>query len=506
MAFTSRWTASTSPLPGLEAWLLALLHVPVSSTRQLGVWLQVIWLMSLAVTLYLYWLQDRRCGSWVSALLTLPFLFFAGIFNFNGGLSDFRLDLSLYLLLGCATVWFLRTYSDNSRVHWLMAGSFVTLASLSRATAPVYWVVIVGPLMLVRLVLSTWEEKKRLIQGVSWMILPSVVVALPYFLSHFSYLYYYYAQWNQDANAQLSWEASLAHFKFAFQQVGWAMAGAALVFFTAVLWSNRANSPKPLLSRMDWKLLYIGTAPVLFLVLRGAGLNPFVSMPAVFGWLLFLLAPLRGHEPLLSSIWTKGASLLLLGACIWNAAQAPGQVGYPETRMKAIRQGIDWMREDALRKNLSRVDFVAFHNWNYHPSFIRNVLINEYGYRPSRLYLVSPEGILWQPSRVWKHQEGTFEGLVTASVALVWQEEVDGNTDEEKIDWMVRTAGKDIDYVFLPDEKTIDFMEKYIAANFINTKVRAIKRRLLDTGDWETIGTPLDITDFERVQLYTKRR
>ncbi len=493
--------ATTSPLPGLEAILLALLHVHISSMRQLGVWLQVIWLLALAVSLFLYWSQDRKRGTWTSVLLTLPFLFFAGIFNYNGGLSDFRLDLSLYILLACASVWFLRTWSDDTRVNWLITGSFITLASLSRATAPVYWVVIAGPLLLVRLITGSWDHKKRVLQGIGWMTLPSFIVALPYFLTHFSYLYYYYAQWNQDANARLSWGDSLAHVRFAFQHVGWTLAVGALFYFVTVLWNG---SFRP--SKVDWKILYMGCAPVLFLVLRGAGPNPFVSMPAVFGWLLFLLAPLQGSGPLRHSAWTKAASFLLLGACGWNAAHAPGQVGYPETRMSALRQGIDWMRDDASRKKLSQVDFVAFHNWNYHPSFIRNVFINEYGYRASRAFLMSPEGVRWQPSYTWKHQEGTFEGMVTASVELVWQEEVEGSTDEEKVAWMVSAAGTHIDYVFLPDDSTIDFMEKYISANFINTKVRAIKARLLATGDWEKIGTPLAITDFERVQLYTNRR
>ena len=145
---------STAPLPGLEAWLLALLHVRVSSVRLLGVWLQVIWLQALAVSLYFYWLNDRRRGPWASILLTLPFLFFAGLFNFNGGLSDFRMDLSLYILLATASIWYLRTYSSHSRMPWLLAGSYLTLAIFSRATAPVYWVVMVGPLLLVRLIVS----------------------------------------------------------------------------------------------------------------------------------------------------------------------------------------------------------------------------------------------------------------------------------------------------------------------------------------------------------------
>jgi hypothetical protein len=331
------------------------------------------------------------------------------------------------------------------------------------------------------------------------------LVALPYFLSHLSYLYYYYAQWNQDANAKLPLGTSLAHAKFAFNHVGWALAVSGALFFTGLLWDAKRHR-EPVFSAMDWKPIYMGTAPVLLLVLRGAGLNPFVSMPAVFGWLLFLLAPLKRNGPVLRSAWTKSAGAFLLAACLWNAVQAPGQVGYPETHINAIRQAIDLMREDALRKKLPRVDFVAFHNWYFHPYFVRNVLINEYGYRASRWSLLSPEGIPWEPYHAWKHSEASYELLFTASVPLVWQEEVVGATDEEKIDWIYRTALENIDYVFIPDDATIDFMEKYIGGNFINTKTRSIKKRFLDSGDWEKLGSPLAITDFERVQLYTRRR
>ena len=83
---------------------------------------------------------------------------------------------------------------------------------------------------------------------------------------------------------------------------------------------------------------------------------------------------------------------------------------------------------------------------------------------------------------------------------------VEGPTDAQKIEWLLSEARQQIDYVFIPDETTIAFMEKYIAHNFINTKVRAIRKRFLESGEWEKIGAPLAITDFERVELYAKRR
>src|SRR6516165_1193444 len=57
-------TDGTAPLPGLETWLLVMLHVPISSTRQLGVWLQVIWLVVLAISLHCYWTRARGTGPW----------------------------------------------------------------------------------------------------------------------------------------------------------------------------------------------------------------------------------------------------------------------------------------------------------------------------------------------------------------------------------------------------------------------------------------------------------
>ena len=154
------------------------------------------------------------------------------------------------------------------------------------------------------------------------MILPVAAVALPYFLFHFPFLYYYYAEWNLDANAHLSWGASVAHLAFAFQHLGWTMAVAAGLCFAASLWDNRKSFR---VSHLDWKLFYLGSAPVLFLVLRGAGLNPFVSLPAVFGWLLFLLAPVSGN--VLTSAWSRKRWRSTLGCvCVERrSCSSPGR-------------------------------------------------------------------------------------------------------------------------------------------------------------------------------------
>ncbi len=495
--------ASTAPLPGVEALALAVLHVPVDSSRQEGVWLQVFWLLILALSLFFYWTDSRAQAPWGAVLLTLPFLTFYTMFRFNGGLQDFRLDLSLYIFLGLSVVWYLRTYATATRLPWLLTGLFAMFASLSRATAPVYWTIILGPVIVVRFAFAPVEERKRIARGVAWMLLPVIAIAVPYFVTHFAYLYYYYVQWNADAQAHLPLKQSLFHINAALIHLGYAQLIACAFFFLAALWENR-RTLRP--STFDWKLAYIGWAPVLFLVIQGAGLNPFVSMPAVFGWLLFLLAPQRDNAPVFRTGWRKLAGFSLVAAAIWNVAHAPGQVAYPESHMQALRESIDRMRSDAQARNLTRVDYVSIHNWNLQTQFVRNVLLNEYGFKALRWHMLSPEGIPWQPYRMTRHKETSYELPFAPPVLLDWNDEIPGSSDEEKIEWLYQTAVRDIDYVFMPDDKTIDFMEKYISHIFINTKVRAIKKRFLASGEWEVLGGPLAITDFETVELYIKRK
>ena len=486
--------ASTAPLPGIETFLLTVTGVPLPSPRQLGVWLQICWMFALAVSLFFYWTRARACGPWQAVALTLPFLTIAAMFHYNGGLQDFRLDLSLYILLAAAGAWYLQTYQNASRWTWLLAGAFLALASLSRATAPVYALVIFAPVLAFRFF---GQGRRALLSGIAWMLLPFLVIGLPYFLFHFAYLQYYYVQFSKDANANLPLGESIAHFRFAWQNLGLVLCGAGILCALAAIRRFR-----PGFRDMDWKLFYMGSAPVLFLALRGAGLNPFVSMPAVFGWLLFLLAPIKGrtpaHHPLLL--------VVLLGACAWNTSQARARVPVPHVRVEAFRQAIGWMREDSLRRKLPKVDFVTAHNWNFHPQFLRNVLLNEYRYQAGKRWTMSPEGIPWVREGLYKSDslEYSYEMPFTAAVPLVWREQVQGASDAEKVEWLLNQARINLDYIFLPDEPTIEFMEKYISHNYINTKTRAIRKRFLESGEWERVGVPLVVTDVERVEMYAK--
>jgi hypothetical protein len=485
----------TAPLYGIEAFLLAAARAPIASPRQLAVWLQAFWMLALAVSVFLYWANGRRCAPFTAFALTLPFLMPAAVFYYNGGLQDFRLDLSLYVFLASAGAWYLRTYDSPSRWYWLLAGCFLALAGLSRATAPVYSVILFGPLIAIRFFSA---GRRVLFRGIGWMLLPFLAVGLPYFLYHFSYLHYYYVEFSKDANANLPLAQSAAHFLYAGKNLGAVLGiSAALCALASIL------RLRPVWQEIDWKLLYLGLAPVLLLMLRGAGLNPFVSMPVIFGWLVFLLAPVKGRVPQPGPL----PIAILLAACAWNAAEARAAAPNPHVRVEAFREAIDRMREDSLRRKLPKVDFVTAHNWNFHPQFLRSVLLNEYGYLSGELRLLSPEGTPWIREGLYRSDslEYNYEMPFTAAVPLVWQQQVHGATDAEKVEWLLGEARTHLDYIFFPDEPTIDFMEKYISGNYINTKTRAIRKRFLESGEWERMGEPLVVTEVERVEMYRKR-
>jgi hypothetical protein len=330
-------------------------------------------------------------------------------------------------------------------------------------------------------------------------LLPFLVAGLPYFLFHFSYLYYYYIEFSRDANANLPLKESAAHFLFGWRNLGAALGVSAVLSAIAALVRFR-----PGWKQVDWKLLYVGFAPVLLLVFRGAGMNPFVSMPAIFGWLLFLLAPVKGRTPAPSPLLLA----VLLAACAWNAQHARVVGPFPHVRMEPFREAIDRMREDSLRRKLPKVDFVSAHNWNFHPQFVRSVLLNEYGYSAAERVTISPEGIPWVREGLYKSPDFDYNYIMpfTAEVPLIWQNQVKGSTDAEKIEWLLAEARANLDYIFLPDEPTITFMEKYISHIYINTKTRAIRKRFLESGEWERMGEPLVVTNLERVELYRKRK
>ena len=112
-------------------------YFPASSRLRAttAVWLQVSWIFPLLVSLYYYFHILRRFDAAAAFAATLPFVALPVLFAYDGGLSDFRMDLGLYLFFGLAGTWFLATYHTEHWYPWIFLGIAAGLAGLERATA-----------------------------------------------------------------------------------------------------------------------------------------------------------------------------------------------------------------------------------------------------------------------------------------------------------------------------------------------------------------------------------
>jgi hypothetical protein len=395
----------TVALPWVEALVLAPVLEP---SRELCVWLQWIWLLALALSLYWYFTRYRNVPPWRAVCLTLPFAWFESALHWAGGLPDFRMDLSLYIFLALASVWFLMARESGSRGAWLLTGVAGSMACLARATAPVYLAVMLGPLLTAEFV----------------------------------------------------------------------------------------RAPKSMAKRLPWRLAWLAASPALFLILRGAGLNPYVSMPCVFGVLMFAFFPwrdARGEEAV-----SRPVCALAVAACLLTAATAelPHPLrGVSSTHAAAMHSLIDRIVDDARARGLRDVYYGIPEIGDFHSCAFINTLIYDYRGRVESGGVLLPSGA----SLVFPD-----EAVFGASDVFLWNRVVPGKTDALKMDYLVGAALARQRYLLLPDERGLEFLERKRSYDFCNLKVRELKRRLLATGRYALLGEPAEISAQEWIQVYVR--
>jgi hypothetical protein len=492
------WSGGTVFLPWVETAFLAS-FVPL--TRELAVWLQSIWLLCLAWSLFYYFTHWRRVPTAHALILTLPFLAFRGIFYFNGGLSDFRMDLSLYLFVALAAVWYLATYETESYVPWVALGVFSGLACLNRATAPIYLAVMFGPPLACRIVTDR-ANFGRYLRRIAASVLPVLVLALPFLIANGEYLYFYYFVWNADANARLPLKDSIQHFGWAALNIGREMClllGIAGSWHLFAGWQFRRWSLSALFWSIDWKVAWLGIAPAAFLAVRGAGANPFVTMPCVLGMVMFALVPLAGKTSLRGWKAMIVSVLVIIGVTL-NVRAAPalhleGQATTPS--MVALRQGIELLREDARDRGARKINFATIYVGLLHYYAMQHVILFDFRGRLDSGGVRDKDGILFTNDEAHRF---------TPAVPVDWQRLTTGGAEEERIQYLVKVAQNRLDCFFLPDDPTVELVERERPFFFMNTKVRAVKKALLATGTWERYGPLLDVRLGEKMEFYRRTR
>jgi len=477
-------------------WLTcALLSSFMPFQRDVGVWAQTIILLFFLLSLYYYLTSIKDVSPTLALAYTFSFLGLDSLYKHNGGLSDFRMDLHLFLLLGTSGIWYLATYSEKRIYPWILFGLFIGIACLSRATAPVYALVMFLPLILIRIKPNA-SGKEILLKAFSSLAI-AVLVSGWFYIKNYNFLYYYYVVWNADANAHLPLFKSIEHMRLARQSIGMPVVLFALPTYILTgfrFFKSGEFRAKVLtfLESIDWKVLYLGLAPVLFLVFRGAGLNPFVSMPAAFGLTLFLLRPFKSMTSSFG-VFIDSALMLLSVitvsySCIHGIDDHLGSARC-ENSMKAYKDAIHVILTDAKLRDVPSITYSSAYLCTLQNSGIWNSLIFEYGFRPFNKTLIKDKMTI--------KSDNHFQ----PSVLVDWQK-ISGKNDSEKLETLVRLGGEQVDYLFLPDEKTIDFLETHISHNYINQKIRDLKKRLIEAKTWMPIDGPISVSNDETFVIY----
>ena len=486
---------STVFLPWLICAVLGK-HLPL--TRDIGVWSQTLLFLLFMLSLFYYYTAMRGLSMRVALALTFPFMALKVLFEFNGGLSDFRMDLNLFILLSTAAVWYLVTYHETRLYPWILFGFFIAMTCLDRATAPVYVVVMFCPLILLRVIRE--PSRKRILLGALTSASLATLLSLWFYIKNYSYLHYYYMVVSISTSTRHPLSESVAYFGLAFRCIGWPIVIFAVIalFISGLSLQSTGDLRKVVTTSfrtIDWKLCYLGFAPILFLVLNGTGLNPFVPMPADFGLILFMLRPLTTLPTSLDS--RKETALLVCSLGTLSLVAIGGISEHLGTQhgahsMQAYQQIIDTMLSDAKQRNKNHLTFANTYIYDVNDSSLWNCLIFEYGFRPDKFSL-QKHGMYVDANYEFRPGE------------LVEWQRIPGSNDNEKISTLVQLAHDRVDYLILPDDRTTDYVEKQFPYNYINQKVRKIKEQLLDSGNWEQIGVPIMNSDQETVVIYRNK-
>jgi len=517
---------TTNYLPWVETAVLTKLFPRLMTvTRTTGVWLQISWAVPMLLSLFIYFHVIRKLDGLISFACTILFVSLPVMYSANGGFSDFRMDLALYLFFSMTAVWFLATFDTDAWYPWILLGLCAGLTGLVRATSPVYLIVSLGPPLLVRLIVT--KDRVPLLTKAAVAAVIAGAVCGWFFIVNFANLKYYYVDWNIDSHTNMTLAQASQHYEFVRvmhlgKPILW-IAGTigALIFLTQGFrrFEKRLRDPLTVLGDINWTALWIGAAPVCMLILQRAGLNPFVSMPTCFGVLMFLLMFDRRPSPAPRPAWLgMGMTAVVLiflvrSALSGVAVHAAAPVGYLEGDMPSHRKVVDTMLLDAAAQKKTRLTFAGSTLMAFHSVGVQNVLIFEYGYKPYGGLLHRGESEvqfdqLFQPAAAVelrplapdapkpKGTEPTPDELLAIQAV-----------EEERINLLVTRANKELDYIVFPDEATLAVAEGSDARrNYANLITRRVRDRVLASGNWQPLGGPIRMSPNEVEQLYANRR
>lgn len=469
--------------------------------RAIGTWLQSIWVFALLASLWHYFRVCLKSGPILALTLCLPFASLHAIYYFNGGLADFRMDLHLYLLFGCAVTWLYIGLQTGSASAWVICGLFIACGTLSRATAPVYLAFTFALILGAHLLAQGFRNFGSLSRGCLLAGVTAGLLSIWFYILNFQELYFYYVIWNPDANAHLPLAVSRQHITFAFESIGMEMLVAVLVSVSLLGWTAAKGTRLGSLFRIWrssrlWKIAP-AVAPLSFLVLRGAGLNPFVSMPGSFGILFFLLS-LPGdlsRPPRWVKLVSGGLLLIASLASAWQGGRSFRPSLGMDSSILAYHGIIDAIVSDAKKHGCAKADVVGVTlSSNMSSLAVENVMIFDHGFSVLR------ETCAKDGFDLNFHKSKKF-----APAAPVEWAKFGELPPADVIAKLAEEARTEVEYLVLPDDATVAHLAKNLSFNYINNYSGPFRDTLLQRGKWERISDGLRISEEENFHVYANR-
>lgn len=496
------FVTTTVSLPFIIAASIAPIVAP---SRAVGSWIQTGLLFLFLISLHSYLTTMRGLRPSTAMLGCLTFLGAGCLYFDNGGLSDFRMDLGLCLTFGITACLFLSARDQPTWWRFGLLGVAAGACCLSRATAPIYLLAALSPIVLLDLLGCSFKQPllfKVKILGYLFSCLIVLTVAGWFYFLNFDYLYFYYAVWNTDANAGIPWRETMKHPKMVLRCLGdslpalflaWGL-GLAVVSKTTTP-PNFSVQPAGKHRTWDWEILWIGIAPIAILMARRAGINPFVGMPAVIGLILFFLIPVlrrleqHGSKNLHRYMWICLCLCLLV-------ASARGSRRHQQRSnfdlMSAHHRLIDQILADNLPSGRTQICFGVVQLTELNTHSLYSTLLFDRPNADRHLNHVEIEGT-----------EMTRAPIFGVPAVADWQR-VFGTTDEEKITYLMQQAELKIDYLVIPDAASAKSLADTYKHNIINRLLVPVREKVL-AGAWQKIPGPVQVNSGQVVEIYRNR-
>ena len=492
--------AAMGPNTVFLPYFLGILLSPfVEPSRLIGVAIQSLELFVFLISCFQYLQVIHRQRPTISVCYCLLLLPTAFLFREQGGLSDFRMDLSLVLLYSTSCFWALIALRTEKRSHYVICGASMGAACLFRATAPVFLIAALVPLALLALMRD--RQRVRLTANLAICTGVTAILAGWFYVLNFEYLKYYYTIWNTDANAALSWWEAASHLLMVKRGIGDVQMVLLVVLFTLTLFFVRPFGLQCKVIRdnamRSLPILWLAVVPLFILIGKGAGPNPFVSLLSVPPLLLFFYLSIGiessgrwvgvGRERERVAWIAVVLGFILAGFLGWKSHSKTDF-----DRMSAHHQLIDAMVIESKNLNRSMASFATVHLTNLDTTSLF-----------STIQFDRPDAVPTDQSGLFEQVELKPNRLFLVASQSDWHS-IRGNDVISKRQTLLRRAAREVDFLIVPTKESIPFVESLTVGKEINHHSEALRAAIDANPQWRKVAGPIQTDVAEWVHIFAR--